>query len=168
MACTVYYWKFVGSSSAWGHASMMVDGGDPDGQYYISWWPDCQGSDEKKQQYFGLCETNRSRSLKTDIESEHGRADNSVLLLGLDETAIKAFWADLTNDPQARWSATKTNCAAAVAAALHAGGSGKYFNVFEELAFDIWWNKSFCWDPESVYHYALNLQGKLRDAGLTP
>jgi hypothetical protein len=169
VVCIVYYWRFVGSSEAFGHASMTVDGGDPGPQVYVSWWPHCPGGDDsKKREYFGSCEPWRSRTLKKDIESENGQPDGRVVLLGLDETAIKAFWADLMRDSRAEWSATTTNCAAAVAAALHAGGSGKYFNILEELAFDIWWNQSFCWDPTAVYHYAIKLQGKLRDAGLTP
>jgi hypothetical protein len=174
MTCYVYFWDYVGSTSAFGHASMAVDGGDPGGQYYISWWPDCLPNgtsadwDSQKQEYFGMCEPFRSRKLSTDIESESGRPDHRVLLLGLDETAIKSFWTDLMSDPRAQWSATTTNCAAAVAAALNAGGSGNYFNVVEQLAFDIWWNNSFCWTPKSVHHYALKLQGKLRDADLMP
>jgi len=176
MSCKVWIWNYVGSKSAFGHAAMSIYGGEPSGTYYVSWWPNCQsdgsggsGWDGKKREYFGLCEPSRSRKFAKDMEDEFGKwPDRSVVLAGLDETAMKKFWTDLTSDPRARWSATTTNCAAAVAAALNAGGSGSYFGFLEETMFYAletnWWS----WTPESVHAYAVKLQQKLREAGKLP
>jgi len=176
VSITVMMWNYVGSKSAFGHASLSVDGGEPSGNWYISWWPNCPpgGSDAasfweaQRREYFGLCEPKRSRKLSDDISAENGPPDHHVLVLGLDETAVKAFWADLTTDPRAQWSATTTNCAAAVAAALSAGGSDNYIGFVESLWFDVFHTNCWSWTPKSVFDYAVLLAQKLRDAGKMP
>jgi len=90
------------------------------------------------------------------------------LLGGLNETAMKSFWDELTHDVRAKWSASATNCAAAVAAALKAGGSDQYFGFWRELEFDIFDTNRVSWTPNSVFDYARRLSGYLRDAGKMP
>jgi hypothetical protein len=172
MSCTVWVWNYEGSKTAFGHASVSVYGGTPEGAYYISWWPKCtpDGSDPgKKAEYFGTCEPWRSRKLSQDIESEFGKSpDKQITLAGLDETAMKKFWDELLKTPAAKWSATTTNCAAAVAAALRAGGSDQYFSALDDLAFFAFHTNWWSWTPASVWDYARALQAKLRDAGKMP
>ena len=175
MACKVWIWNYQGTKTAFGHASMSVYRGEPYGTTYVSWGPNCGPAsdagtyEQKRREYFGMCEPQRSRKLSTDIESEFGhRPDKSVWLDGLDETAIKAFWFELTNDYRAKWSASTVNCACAVKAALKAGGSDKYFDFIDELSFDVFHTNWFSLTPESIYQYAEELHDKLRDAGLMP
>src|SRR3982750_2586203 len=122
MSCRVWIWNYQGSKTAFGHASMSVYGGDPSGTYYVSWWPHCppSGSERywqsEKREYFGMCEPWRSRMFEHDVKAEfRNLPDGHVTRAGLDGTAIKTFWDDLVNDPQALWSATTTNCAATLA-----------------------------------------------------
>jgi hypothetical protein len=176
MASRVLIWNYVGSKSAFGHASLRIGEEIPQSSVYVSWWPNCTpGSSSEsywkaeKQEYFGLCEPKRSRKFSDDIADENGRPDRDVLLIGLDEAAMKQFWADLTADPRAKWNATTTNCAAAVAAALQAGGSEDYFGVIGRLEFAAstfpnWW----AWTPEAVYNYSVQLAQYLREAGKSP
>jgi hypothetical protein len=176
MSCSVWIWNYQGTKSAFGHAAMSVYGGDPSGTYYVSWWPDCSpggsggtGWEGKRREYFGLCEPHRSRKFSEDVKAEFGnQPDRHVPLAGLDETAIKKFWDELIGDPQSKWSASDTNCAAAVVAALKAGGSDHYFSWLEDVTFDMFNTNWWTWTPDSVYSYSVRLQQKLREAGSMP
>ena len=175
MTCRLWIWDFQGTKTAFGHASLSIYDGEPGGTYYVSWWPDCSpGGDDsswegKRQEYFGLCEPHRSRKFSQDVSAEFGKyPDRHISLGGLNETVMKSFWDELTHDVRAKWSASATNCAAAVAAALKAGGSDQYFGFWRELEFDIFDTNWVSWTPNSVFDYARRLSGYLRDAGKMP
>ena len=93
---TVYVWNFRGTSVAWGHASMRVNGGSPPGEVYISWWPQGSGRSPKVpgvDQIYTVTAI-RGRTYADDVRDEEQAPDHVIIFSGLDETAIKTWWAD--------------------------------------------------------------------------
>jgi hypothetical protein len=128
-----------------------------------------------KEEYIGVCKTFEHRKFSDDIKGEDGKwPDHRVILDGLDDTAMKAFWADFSHNSESRWCAIGTNCSAVVAAALRAGGSDKYEIAISPSPVPISPSPvpgapgADLWTPASVLDYALRLQKKLREAGKLP
>src|SRR5262245_17108187 len=153
---TVYIWNYRGTDVALGHASMLVDGGEPAGQTYISWWPEsdatspinrCGGDEWSGPDNSGPAILNRTYA---DDKRDEGRAaDHIVRIDGLDATAIKRWWSNLLGQPNPRWCLRTFSCSTVVARALQAGGSERYA-AFPPL---LSW-----WDPASVLRYAIEVQ----------
>jgi len=161
---TVYVWNFRGTSVAWGHASMRVNGGSPPGEVYISWWPQGSGRSPKVpgvDQIYTVTAI-RGRTYADDVRDEEQAPDHVIIFSGLDETAIKTWWADLLRNTHAQWSTLGQNCSTTVAHAL-ASGYG------EDLVtgFDGWLDtRNIVWKPDDVLSYALAVQTGIGRIGI--
>ncbi|MBX3412174.1 MAG: hypothetical protein KF708_05595 [Pirellulales bacterium] len=154
----VYVWRFRMKGgdqkpAAFGHASVQVD------TTYMSWWPANPG-----QVPSGLhpniyaSSPFRNRSLLDDERDEGQRADDIIYINGLDEAAVKDWWASfgLVRDgvelygPLQSWSTLDRNCSTVAAIALKKGGGDKYAD----------WHKSWnlVWSPEDVARYAHSIR----------
>jgi len=90
----VYIWDYKGSDVAWGHASMKIDGGDPPGSIYISYWPQGAHRDRSSVSDNLYCvDPIRGRTYNDDVADEGQAPDHVVTLDGLNETAIKKWWS---------------------------------------------------------------------------
>jgi hypothetical protein len=115
---TVYIWKHPYMKSSAGHASMVVDGGQPPGTIYISWWPEKRGI---KSITIGVRRAVHARLGQDEVSTAEGRAPDSTLRLqGPDETRIKAFWTHWLQNEK-RWGLS-SECATTVGQALKEGG----------------------------------------------
>jgi hypothetical protein len=173
----VYVWRFRGSSVAWGHASMQVQG------EYISWWPaqprtkafpyfvpDVYSAPPRPNQShlevqcleneeFPITELDGNRcvgrrsSRSPPVPARLVRPDFTISLDGLDEFAIVRWWRKF-NIPGASWSTLGQNCSTTVARALMAGGADDYVEGFSDWL-DTW---NLVWTPEDVHQYALSIR----------
>lgn len=153
---TVFVWNYRGKSEAWGHASMLVNGGTPGGSVYVSWWPEGQGREGSLP--FGIGDgylysvpAINGRTFNDDVQGEDGHhPDHTINLEGLDETEIKTWWNKLLNDTQSRWSTLGQNCSTTVARGLMAGGGDKLVKGIGG-----WWKSwNTVWKPNDVLDYA--------------
>jgi hypothetical protein len=137
---TVLVWNRSGGGSCgrfWGdpdagvgHAAMEIGGGEPAGAIYVSWWPrgDTFGDVLVGTPAF------RSRTLAQEIRDEGGAPPDHRIRIpgcgenpadnGLDESAIKAWWAEWRRDPTYRLA--DRSCCTAVVRGLLAGGAEEY------------------------------------------
>ena len=150
----VYTWV-SGSGDSWGHASLDVTGGFPLGPRYVSWWP--KGDSRSKAIGIGgqlFCATAyTNRTYRDDIKGE-GRGPNytielpgkSAQMVGLDESAIKAWWIKLTSTGTAEWCTLTANCSTIAAFALTSGGGDQFS--------DMWNSSNIVWSPSDVADYA--------------
>ena len=151
---TVYIWKYRGSKTAWGHASLLVD------QTYMSWWPEPEDRiSSKVHPNIYTVGAIRARSFDDDVRDEDDlQPDHAIQLHGLDENAIKDWWQSfglvrdgvLYQGPLLPWETLKLNCAAVTAHGLTIGGGRKFAS----------WNKywSVVWTPNQTYQYAMAIQ----------
>jgi hypothetical protein len=133
-----------------GHVSLLVTGGEPSGDVYMSWFPTAHGS---------ISSTARvGQTYSQDVALE--KSDPlSPLSVGspsktLDETAIKAWWKAFKSSPP-KWVLTSTNCAQLVVEALRAGGAEKYLVADQSTAGKLlglppWESWSVVWRPWNV------------------
>jgi hypothetical protein len=162
----VFVWPFRGSKVAWGHASMEVDGGSPKGTIYISWWPQGLGRQHKAIHSSLYCVgAIPNRTFSQDFSDEGRLRPETILLdgssdagVGLDETAIKAWWGSLRSRGFTDWCTLGPNCSTVVAYALAKGGSDKFSTV--------WRDARWVWSPPSVAHYAHGIADGIRSARL--
>jgi hypothetical protein len=188
---TVHVWPFRATVpfpkvyefriDAWGHASLHVD------STYISWWPEAEGRVGKKM-VPNVYSANpiRNRSFEDDEEAEayeeqmaNSQTNQSSLLqkaqktsafrpvelIGLDEQAIKDWWAGFglvkvsetgggtqqLYGPLPPWSTISENCSTVVARALIIGGGEKATT----------WRRPFyspMWTPNQVHDFAVNIR----------
>ena len=117
MSVTVYVWDGNLSTKSMGHTAMKVD------RDYFTWWP--KGV---PRGVFTIAAPIEGRTFADDLRDERGWPENSVVLQGLDEAAIRVWWQELfsrkfgTIGLQA-WHGLSFNCATSVAHALKAGGA---------------------------------------------
>lgn len=112
MTVTVYYWPPDWDTDSVGHASIMVDGGQPPGQAYLSAWPGSLLS-------IILVGEGAYHEYRDDIESEYNRKPAAVVLRKLDESAIKEKMSDLKK--RSYYSFVSANCATQAGICLKAG-----------------------------------------------
>jgi len=136
---TVYVWNqarrgaagvFCGIDGASvGHAAMEISGGEPSGSVYVSWWP----RHDSWNDVLGGTPAYRRRNLSNDILAEGRIAPDHYIRIpgrdegggpGLDETAMKRWWAHWRHDPTYRL--IDRNCSTAVVRGLMAGGAEPY------------------------------------------
>jgi len=176
---TVYVWSFRGKNEAWGHAAMQC------GAHYISWWPEDRGRvpsgmSRAAVQLLGARTPTALRSVYAaspirnrtlaDDELDEGnrqlgvrrRADRSILIDGLDESAIRDWWRGFGLDggrlpgPLPAWHTTKRNCSTVVAQALQVGGGDRYSTWLRS------WN--VVWTPDDVREYAESIRAGIARA----
>lgn len=143
---TVFIWR--PTRTAYGHAAMRVTGGKPSGNIYISWWPsdavsgvDCSPADP-------------NTSLAQDIAAENNRRpDFAIDITGLNETAIKRWWARYARRAT-QWCTLWPNCSTVVARALEAGGGDLYATTWDSHSFGVW-------TPLAVKDYAMSIRREL-------
>jgi hypothetical protein len=144
----VYVWKFRGKREAWGHASMEV------GRDYISWWPEAAGRSQSKiSDDLFSAHPIMGRRLEDDIRDEGGSPDRTIIIAGLDEARIRAWWhriapwaAGRQGPPSLAWSTLRWNCSKVVASALKEGGGDRHAS---------WWKSwNVVWTPNDVCEYA--------------
>ena len=155
---TVYVWNFMGKNIAWGHASMHCE------QTYISWWPTGEGRVPSKiSQSVYAASPFRNQTFQTDQLFEgDGKflkaPDHSIRISGLDEVAIKNWWAGfglvrngaLLQGPLPAWTSLGQNCSTVVAKALSIGGGDKYASWYSRT--------SVIWTPNKIREYAVEIQ----------
>ncbi|MEP6945211.1 MAG: hypothetical protein ABJA02_04785 [Acidobacteriota bacterium] len=148
----VYIWEFRGKSEAWGHASMLCD------NTYISWWPAKPGQvPSKVHSNIYSAYPFRNRGFADDVRDERQQPDHTIHISGLNETAIKDWWASfgLVRDmaeligPLPPWSTLSQNCSTIVATALSKGGGDKFASL--------WTSWNFVWTPSDVKEYARSI-----------
>src|SRR5215216_4890346 len=101
MTVTVYFWPPEYRTNSVGHASIMVDGGLPAGQAYLSAWPGSLLS-------IFLVGEGSYHEFLDDIASENNRKPAAVALRKLDESAVKAKMADMKR--RSSYSFAGANC----------------------------------------------------------
>ncbi len=92
---TVFIWPGLLHANA-GHAAMKVDSGFPPGELYISWWPAGVGGVIPF-----LLDQNTQKMLSTfgaEDQVEGGVNFHAIQIFGLDEDAVKAWWANWMTD----------------------------------------------------------------------
>jgi hypothetical protein len=154
---TVYVWKpgFAYLTSK-GHASMLVAGGIPPGDTYISWWPGVTGGDrlsrtvERVQAVSSGVRRALHRNLQDDmLSTAEGRPpDFRIPIDGLDDTRIKSFWQRWRQE--GHYQGFLFSCATTVGEALKEGGGDKMAPG---------WISPTVWTPMDVAHYAHRIQG---------
>jgi hypothetical protein len=145
---SVYIWNFRGKREAWGHASMHV------GTDYISWWPMGTGRVHSKVHQNVYSAHPREPSLQADIDGEGSHPSHTILINGLDEARIIAWWhrtfpwaVSRLGPPSVPWSSLGWNCSKIVATGLKEGGGDRFAS----------WSKSWAliaWTPNDVREYA--------------
>ena len=158
----VHVWNFRGLTTAMGHASMHV------GTEYISWWPN--SSDDPRSPDYRNPKIPGAVGRKAPLYSVrhiHGQSfendksyesvdgvtplapDHTVMLDGLDEERILAWWRKF-NVPSRDWSTFGQNCATTVGRGLMAGGADDY-----SLGASGWWHSwNTVWQPNDVLRFA--------------
>lgn len=149
-----------GRGDSWGHAALDVTGGAPLGSAYVSWWP--KGVHTSKSLSIAselFCATAYTdRTFQDDVRGEDGRRPSYTIELpgkdrqavGLDETAIKAWWKQLTSTGTAKWCTLTPNCSTVAAYALTIGGGDRFS--------DMWSSANLIWSPSDVADYARAIQ----------
>jgi hypothetical protein len=165
----VFVWTAAGKQS-WGHASLEVNGGTPMGVTYVSWWP--RSDHRSKALSLGgdlFCATAfTDRSFFDDVRGEDGRRPSHTVDLpgedphrvGLNETAIKAWWSQLRSTGKAKWCTLAPNCSTITAFALTVGGGARFS--------DMWNRANLIWSPSSVVDYARAIQSGIVSAQQRP
>jgi len=163
----VHVWNFLGSSQAWGHASLHIN------HEYISWWPGgenrhpkltngvpvysvahIQGQTYKDDQHL------EARDPKGEIPQP---PDHTIPLNGLDEKRILTWWK-MYSRPGRPWTTLGQNCSTTVARAMALGGGDDYSEGFGG-----WWASwNTIWTPADVLRYAQAIARGLRTAGSRP
>ena len=147
----VYVWNYRGKSIAWGHASLKIEGG-PTGPAYISYWPQGDGRESAwySQQVYCVAPI-PNRTFAADVRDEAGPPDYTIRIEGLNEDAMRAWWAGVNADVNAKWCTLSRNCSTTVAQALFAGGG-------DDLAGSWWHSHNVVWKPDDILRYAMAIQ----------
>lgn len=165
---TVFIWNYRGMSEAWGHASMEICGGEPAGNVYISWWPestDRRAKISNKGPLANIYTVNaiKDRMYPHDVRDEERVPDHTIRLDGLDESAAKKYWYELTGGKDPQWTSLTQNCSTVVARALFAAGGDSFAEGLEG-----WWHSwNVIWKPDDVLSYARAVQTGLQRAAST-
>jgi hypothetical protein len=135
-AVTVYVWSYIAFSGAVGHAAMELSDGT-----YISWWP---AGVKDESTLAGKAETFSAnhvvnRTFAQDVVAEGDPTgqppttskdpDYRIKVFGLNEQAMKAWWANQQETENYR--VLTQNCSTVVAGALIAGGAMTELTVSE-------------------------------------
>lgn len=171
---TVYVWS---PSDGYGHASMLIDGGQPQGRVYVSYWPE---SNDHQLNWFppGGCGVRnynapavRNRTYEQDMLGERDRSTDpprlptyTLRIQGLDETSAKRWWAERQRT-WPRWDATSNNCATTVAAALRAAGADHYCN---RGVITYWYSHNRYWTPMNIVNYVHEIWSGMYEHLLEP
>lgn len=157
----IFYWEQrLFAEGSFGHVSMYVGGeyiGDaPPISGYISWWP------QKHGRIF--THSIKNREYASDVAAEQRPPDPaSLTLVGLDEEAIKTWWAKFRAEGHG-WQLYDHSCAQTVADALRAGGAEMYVHGISG-----WWRHwNTIWSPQDVMLFAAKIQkglNKKRESG---
>ena len=127
-----------------GHVSVEVTGGSPAGAAYMSWSPVRKAMQAPAR--VGL-------TLQGDSAVEHGPPIQRMVVgtptRTLDETRMKAWWADLQRKPP-EWVLYDTNCAQLVVDAMRAGGADAYLPAG---LIGLWQSRSVVWRPWTIPDY---------------
>ncbi len=147
---TIYVWKRSLQLGSFGHAALEVDGGNPPGRAYISWWP----SDGSVAEQVYLSTAPRvHRNLHEDVNAERRLPDVTIRVEGLDESKIKAYWRSWSS--HGRYSGLKLNCASTVGNALIVGGGSRVAAG---------WEHKHVWTPEDCALLGNQISARIRAA----
>jgi len=168
---TVRTWPYLGSNIAYGHASVQIDGGEPSGPVYISWWPQETSRDYYFKQGLNLyCVASiPDRTYLDDVAGEDGRLPShfiaidgsSSTTIGLNEAAMKAWWLNLTRSGSTNWCTLDPNCSTITAMALFQGGG-------DDLCESYWTSHNAVWTPNDVTSYAWAIVAGIKEARSGP
>ena len=148
---TVHVWHYKGSTDAWGHASITLDNGT-----HISWWPSPSGRDYTFGQSVPIYSAppNDPQALTDDINLEGQLPDVEIVINGLDEAAIDAWWQNYRKNN--RWKTFGRNCATTASDALKAGGGGSWW----------WWSAhNVVWTPNDAEAFTRAIKNDLARPG---
>jgi len=157
----VHVWNFLGSTQAWGHASLHV------GQTYISWWPSGEGRRPKLSERLPVYSvphiSGQTFQRDQELEGEDGPPrppDHTLHLNGMDEPRILQWWTTF-GKPGIVWTTLGQNCSTTVGRALMVGGGDDY----AEGIIGWWHSWNMVWTPSDVLLYAQAIERGLRSAG---
>jgi hypothetical protein len=112
------------------------------GSSYISWWPSATVS------ALDGVRTSVQHTADDDLVAEGRPPHHRIVLNGLDERAIEAWWR--TFRVRSQYRLFLQNCSTVVAMALKAGGATQYTS-----GWDYMWNSwNTVWHPNDVRRYA--------------
>jgi len=114
----IFIWPYLGLKSAVGHTSIQLSD-----ETHISWWPATY--DRKYLKFVDLtwsASSNRNQSYDDDVELEDSPPSYVYPIVGLDEAAVKTWWATFNVDIN-HWRAFDQNCSTIVYRALLHGGA---------------------------------------------
>ena len=161
MSVTVYIW--LPNLPNVGHSSMLVEGGGAQTPLYISWWPE----GEHNALGLALCTPYTNMSSYSDDRTNEGDGntpkDADYIMQfpsGLDEGAIRNWWAQTISDSQAQYCLLSSNCSAVVHQALQAGGADNYASGFAT------WN--IVWSPNGILDYTQAVQQGMTSPPIDP
>ena len=163
----VFIWPFRGKDVAWGHASLQIDGGKPDGTVYISWWPDSNRRPSWIHDKIYCATALDNQTFLSDVLGEKAKPSQTIVLdgatntrAGLNETAIKAWWGSLRKNGFTDWCTLGPNCSTVVAYALLKGGADRFSGI--------WTEAKTVWTPASVAYYAKDIANGIKNANTKP
>jgi len=144
---TIWIWYYrgtVGPNRAFGHASITLEDGT-----HISWWP--QGNEQTGRRgslrRFDIYEADAylDQTKQDDVDLEEKEADEAIHIDGLNEAAIRQWWATFKTT-NTHWRTLSSNCSTVVAEALKAGGA-------DAGLWNFWTAHNLIWKPDDVKAY---------------
>jgi hypothetical protein len=134
----VFVWPGILQGNV-GHTSLRIDGTPSHGEEYISWWPAGAGSVVEFLTDQGIPAT--THTFAQDEEAEGYANFHHIGIFGMDEDAMRSWWAKFKADPTYRLF--HRSCATTVAKVLAAGNH-------DSLTLD----DNSVWTPFGVWAYA--------------
>lgn len=163
----VFVWPYRGKDIAYGHASLQVDGGKPEGAAYISWWPANNRRPKWIHDKLYCAPALQDQTYASDLAGEDEVRPQTIVIdgrskskHGLNETAIKAWWGSLRTKGFTDWCTLGPNCSTVVAYALSRGGADQYS--------DMWSSFNMVWTPNDVATYAKAIAAGIKDSNRAP
>ena len=157
-ATTVYVWSYFSGDhtreKAIGHAALHLSDGT-----HISWWPTSDGKPISLENMPNLpnvfkSPANQGQTFTADMALEKAEPDHRIVILGLDEEAIKKWWITF-NTKDNEWSLLDQNCSTTVKDALLVGLAGRVQRL-SPTDF-IWVRHIRVWRPDMVVRLANKL-----------
>ena len=161
----IHTWPFISGGiasgtliEAFGHASMTLSDGT-----HISWWPLGVNREPMTSiKFLGdlyTADPVPNMTYDRDVRFE-GVAPDTVILGGLAEERIKAWWSEYSANPDNKWNSLHSNCSTIIYRALIAGGVRDLLAVEDRGRF---LDKQPFWTPTAILNVVM--RARMRQIG---